>query len=84
MRDETEARLPAQARFALMGIVDEIGALADQIDGLERATVVQANRDGDMRRLTTISGVGAIAAAIIKALVPDAAGSSRLVTLPRA
>ncbi|TWB53188.1 transposase IS116/IS110/IS902 family protein [Rhizobium sp. ERR 922] len=67
-------RLPAAARFALMAIADVIEASADQIGRLERAIVVEAKRDKDMRRLTTIPGVGAITAATIKALVPDPGG----------
>lgn len=69
VRDETDARLPAAARFALMAIADEIEASGDQIDRLERAIVMEGKRDEDMRRLTTIPGVGAITAATIKALV---------------
>ncbi|PPQ13678.1 IS110 family transposase, partial [Bradyrhizobium sp. AC87j1] len=74
IRDETDARLPAAARFALMAIADEIEASADQIERLERAIVVEVKHDEDMRRLTTIPGVGAITAATIKALVPDPGG----------
>ncbi|MEY9401829.1 transposase [Bradyrhizobium japonicum] len=74
VRDETDARLPAAARFALMAIADEIEASADQIERLERAIVMEAKHDEDMRRLTTIPGVGAITAATIKALVPDPGG----------
>ncbi|EHK55637.1 IS110 family transposase [Allomesorhizobium alhagi] len=74
VRDETDPRLPSAARFALMAIADQIEALMDQIDRLERAIVAAARRDEDMRRLTTIPGVGAITAATIKALVPDPNG----------
>jgi transposase len=74
--------LPAAARFALMAIADEIEASAGQIERLERAILVEAKHDENMRRLTTIPGVGAITAATIKALVPDPGGSSRLATLP--
>lgn len=74
VRDETGARLPQAARFALLAIADQIKALARQIDRLEREVVAEAKRDKDMRRLTTIPGVGAITAAAIKALVPDPAG----------
>ena len=74
IRDETDARLPAAGRFALMAIADEIEASTEQIGRLERATVVEAKHDEDMRRLTTIPGVGAITAATIKALVPDPGG----------
>ena len=72
VRDETDARLPPAARFALMAVVDQIDALAGQIDRLERSIVTEAKRDEDMRRLTTIPGVGAITAATIKSwfLIP--------------
>lgn len=74
VRDETDARLPKAARFALLAIADQIEALAHQIGRIEREIVVAAKRNEDMRRLTTIPGVGAITAASIKALVPDPAG----------
>jgi len=57
-----------------MAVVDQIDALAGQIDRLERSIVTEAKRDEDMRRLTTIPGVGAITAATIKSLVPDPGG----------
>lgn len=74
VRDETDARLRAAARFALVAMADQVDALADQIDRLEHAIITEARRDEDMRRLTTIPGVGAITAATIKALVPDPGG----------
>ena len=74
VREGEDTRLPAAARFALMAVADQIDALADQIFKLERAIVTEAKRDEDMRRLTTIPGVGAITAATIKALVPDPGG----------
>ena len=74
IRDEDDARLPPAARFALTEIVDQIEMLAARIDKLEREIVVQARRDDDMRRLTTIPGVGAIIATAVKAFVPDPAG----------
>ena len=67
VRDETDARLPKAARFALLAIADQIEALAHQIGRIEREIVVAAKRNEDMRRLTTIPGVGAITAASIKA-----------------
>jgi hypothetical protein len=72
VRDETDARLPAAARFALMAIADETEASADQIERLERAIIKEAKNDEDMRRLTTIPGPHT--AATIKALVPDPGG----------
>jgi transposase len=74
VRDETDTRLPKAARFALSAIADQIEALARQIGRLEGEIVAEAKRDKDMRRLTTIPGVGAITAASIKALVPDPGG----------
>lgn len=74
VRDTTDARLPAAARFALIALVDQIDALAEQIDRLEREILAEAKRDEGMRRLTTIPGVGAITAATVKALVPDPDG----------
>lgn len=47
IRDETDARLPAAARFALIAIADEIEVSADQVERLERAIVVKAKRDDD-------------------------------------
>jgi transposase len=74
VRDETDARLPTAARFALTALADRIENLDDQIDRLDRAIIAEARGDADMRRLTTIPGVGVITAATIKALVPDPGG----------
>jgi len=74
VRDQADARLPQAARLALGEIATQIEALTRQIDKLEREIVADAKRDDDMRRLTTIPGVGAIIAASIKALVPDPDG----------
>lgn len=74
VRGVEDARLPAAARFALTAIVDQIDALAEQIDLLERTIVTESKRDESMRRLMTVPGVGPITAATIKALVPDPAG----------
>ena len=74
VRDEADDCLPKAARLALAEIADQIEALTRQIDKLERGIVAEAKRDEDMRRLTTIPGVGAITAASVKALVPDPDG----------
>jgi transposase len=71
MRDEEDARLPPTARFALSELANQIEGTKKRIDKLERAIVIEAKRDEDMRRLVTIPGVGVIIAASIKALVPD-------------
>jgi transposase len=74
VRDETDARLPKAARFALTTLADQIEALIQQIVKLEREIVGVAKRDEDMRRLAAVPGVGPITAASIKALVPDPGG----------
>jgi transposase len=74
VRQRTQAVNALRARFALMAVVDQIDAPSGQIDRLERSIVTEAKRDEDMRRLTTIPGVGAITAATIKSLVPDPGG----------
>lgn len=74
VRNETDARLPSAARFALTAIADQIDALSGQIERLEHAIVADAKSNEDMRRLATIPGVGAITAATVKALVPDPGG----------
>jgi transposase len=74
VRDETDARLPKAARFALSALADQIEALKKQVDKVEREIVAEAKRDEDLRRLATIPGVGAITAATIKALVADPGG----------
>lgn len=74
VRDETDARLPPAARFALTAIANQIESLKAQARQLEDAIVREAKVDPDMRRLATIPGIGAITAATIKALVPDPGG----------
>ncbi|MDH2407012.1 hypothetical protein QCM77_45445 [Bradyrhizobium sp. SSUT18] len=63
VRDDEDVCLPKAARLALAEIADQIEALTRQIDKLERGIVGEVKRDEDMRRLITITGVGAITAA---------------------
>ena len=74
VRDDKDARLPQAARFALAELANQIEWTKHRIDKLERAIVIEAKRDEDMRRLVTIPGVGVIIAASIKALIPDPHG----------
>jgi transposase len=74
VRDETGARLPKAARFALTEIAHQIETPRRRIGKLEHDIAAEAKRDEDMRRLTTIAGVGAVTAASMKALVPDPGG----------
>ena len=74
VRDAEDGRLPAAARLALTSLADQIDRLTAEVEALERQLVAEVRRDDDMRRLTTIPGIGPITAAAIKALVPDIAG----------
>ena len=74
VRDETDARLPSAARFALMTLANQIEGLANEIEQLAHAIIAEAKCDADTRRLMTIPGVGAVTAAAIKAFVPDPGG----------
>jgi transposase len=71
VRDEKDARLTAAARLALTVLADQIEDLSEKIERLDETIVAAAKADADMRRLTTIPGVGVITAATVKAFVPD-------------
>jgi len=71
VRDEDDARLPRAARWALADLSGQIEALTERVETLERALIAQVRHDPDLRRLTTIPGIGPISAAAIKALAPD-------------
>jgi transposase len=71
IRDENDGRLPPAARTALKMLTEQIEALTERVDTLERKIVAEVRRDDTMRRLTTIPGIGPITAATIQALVPD-------------
>jgi transposase len=74
VRDTSDTRLPKAARLALCELSDQIEALTGRIVTLESEIVADVRCDEEMRRLTTIPGVGPISAASIKALVPDPKG----------
>lgn len=73
-RDAEDNRLPGAARLALTSLADQIDRLTADIKGLERQLVAAVRRDDEMRRLTTVPGIGPTTAAAIKALVPEIAG----------
>lgn len=74
LRDEADLRIPRRARLALSELADQIEMIGLQIRKLERGLVEQVKEDDDLRRLTTIPGVGVMIAASIKAHVPDVEG----------
>ena len=48
VRDDTDARLPSAARFALSTIADQIEELACQITKLETAIIAEAKEEAEM------------------------------------
>ena len=74
VRDEVDERLPGAARCALADLADQIEALTARLARLDREIVSQVRQDGDLRRLTTVPGIGPISAASLKTLVPDPTG----------
>lgn len=74
VRDADDARLPGEAKAALVGLAEQIDALSARLRLLDHQIVLQAREDADMRRLATVPGIGPITAASLKALVPDPAG----------
>jgi len=61
---------------------DQIEALIDQIDRLDRAIVTEARRDEDMSRLSTIPGVAPLRQRPSKRLCRILAGSNQSASLP--
>jgi transposase len=72
--DASDGTFPAAARFILTEILAQINALTSLIERLEKEVKEQARKDDDIRRLTTIPGIGILTAATIRAYVPDATG----------
>ncbi|WDZ81705.1 IS110 family transposase (plasmid) [Ensifer adhaerens] len=74
VRDDTDHRLPAIARYTLTEVADQIERLTEKIMKLEKVIVSSVRQDDVSRRLTSIPGVGPITAAAVRALVPDPTG----------
>ena len=76
---EAEATVPAGARRAIRGLLEQCRALGESIEALEAEIVAHARHDETARRLATIPGVGPVTASLIAATVTDigAFGSAR-------
>ncbi|TWC73278.1 transposase, partial [Rhizobium sp. SJZ105] len=74
VRDDSDLRLPGEARMALEELVEQIETVTARIERLDRNILETVRKDDSARRLTAIPGVGPIIAATIRAVVPDPAG----------
>lgn len=72
--DDSDLRLPGEARMALEELVEQIETVTARIERLDRKILEAVRKDDSARRLTAIPGVGPIIAATIRAVVPDPAG----------
>ena len=68
---EAEATVPAGARRAIRGLLEQCRALGESIEALEAEIVAHARHDETARRLATIPGVGPVTASLIAATVTD-------------
>ncbi len=68
---EEQDSLPSHARSALFTIVNQLTALAREIERLEKKILDWHRSDANSRRLATIPGIGPITASAIAAAVPD-------------
>jgi transposase len=71
IRDETEARLPSEARIAMTAVADQPCDLQKRIKEVERAILTWHKNNEASRRLATIPGVGTITASAIVATVAN-------------
>ena len=68
---EEQETLPSHARSALFAIVNQLAALAREIERLEEQILDWHRSDETSRRLASIPGIGPITASAIAAAVPD-------------
>jgi transposase len=69
IRNESDGRLPAQARLALMPLADQLQHLARNIAALDYQIVKGSRSDEACRRLQTIPGIGPITASAVIATI---------------
>lgn len=71
VRDASDTRLPEAASEVLRELAQEIDALNERIERIDRRLVRYCREDETARRLATIPGVGPITARALQAMVPD-------------
>lgn len=69
VRDETDDRVPPEARFAMVAVADQLDDLQRRIQDLERQITRWHRQNEASRRLATIPGVGPITASAVVATV---------------
>ena len=69
IRNESDTRLPAEARLALIPLVDQLQHLARNIAALDWQIVNRSRSDEACRRLQTIPGIGPITASAVVATI---------------
>jgi transposase len=71
LRDPQSTDIPDAARHALREMLEQIEALTERIERLDRDILASVKADEVARRLTSIPGVGPLIAATVRATVQD-------------
>lgn len=69
--------MPEAARVVLRTLIETLRFLAERIDLLDREIARRAREDSEVKRLTSIPGVGPITATALAALAPPASAFSK-------
>jgi transposase len=75
--EDPSGSVPPAARVVLRTLIEALQFLSDRIDLLDREIARRAREDTEVRRLTSIPGIGPITATAIAALAPPAAVFSK-------
>lgn len=71
IRDETDSRLPAAARQALLHLVVQLQQVAGKLEAIDKELVQLGRQNDTCRRLMTIPGVGVVIATAMVAATRD-------------
>jgi transposase len=70
--DESDERLPIDARASLIVLAAQLQALHTMISSIERRLTVQHRASEESKRVATVPGIGTLGASAITAMVTDA------------